>query len=391
MPALNERRLDVSFSGRTVFGLGAAERVGELARGFSVRGAFLVTGLGVLASGAVEIVRASLEEAGLAVSVFASVMPNPATSDVESGSASLLDFGKEDVAVVAVGGGSSMDAAKGISLHAVNGGSVLDLDYRKTPDQSGLPVLAVPTTSGTGSETNGFGVIMDHGSGRKFYVGHTSAQPKTAVLDPLLTLGLPPGSTAATGIDALTHALESLMSRNSNPYAEGLALQVIQMVSKWLPAAVHDGGSVEARSQMLLAAHLAGLAFSSGTGLGLCHAVAHSLSARLDVAHGVALAAVLPAVMTFNLPSSTRELALTASSMGVYDSGTSEDENARSAVAATEALVWDLMGRRTLASLGVDEGLLPTLVQDTIEDGVLLNTPRMPTPEEVENLLVAAP
>ncbi len=390
MPALNGRRLDIAFAGRTVFGLGMAERVGELAVDLGAGGAFLVTDPGVLASGAVEIVRASLEETGLAVSVFASVTPNPATSDIEAGSASLLDFGKEDVAVVAVGGGSSMDAAKGISLHAVNGGSVLDLDYRRTPDQPGLPVLAVPTTSGTGSETNGFGVIMDHGSGRKYYAGHASAQPKAAVLDPLLTLGLPPAATAATGIDALTHALESLMSRNPNPYAEGLALQVIRMVSEWLPAAVHDGGDVEARSQMLLAAHLAGLAFSSGTGLEVCHAVAHSLSARLDVAHGVALAAVLPAVMTFNLPSSTRELALAASSMGVYDTSGSEEENARAAIATTEALVWDLISRRTLASLGVTEDLLPTLAQDTLEDGVLLNTPRMPSGEEVENLLASA-
>ncbi|HET7480304.1 MAG TPA: iron-containing alcohol dehydrogenase, partial [Rubrobacteraceae bacterium] len=285
-------------------------------------------------------------------------------------------------------GGSSMDAAKGISLHAANGGSVLELDYRNTPERPGFPVIAVPTTAGTGSETNGFGVIMDHASGRKFYAGHASVRPEVAVLDPLLTVGLPPAATAATGVDALTHALEALMSRNGNPYAEGLALQVIRMVATWLPVAVRDGDDVEARSRMLMAAHLAGLAFGSGTGLGLCHAIAHSISARLEAAHGVALASVLPQVMAFNLPASADELALAATSLGVSDPGAGLEANAAAAVEAVERLVAEVMGRLTPGSLGVTGDVLPVLVRDTIEDGVISNTPRMPSPEEVESLLV---
>ncbi|HEX2728309.1 MAG TPA: iron-containing alcohol dehydrogenase, partial [Rubrobacteraceae bacterium] len=159
------------------------------------------------------------------------------------------------------------------------------------------------------------------------------------------------------------------------------------MVAGWLPAAVNDGGNVEARSQMLLAAHLAGLAFATGTGLGLAHALAHSISARLDVAHGVALAAVLPQVMAFNLPTSARELALAALSLGVSDPGASEEANANAALTATDTLVTALMGRQTLSGFGVTEDLLPTLVRDTVEDGVIANAPRMPSPEEVEDLL----
>lgn len=387
MQVLNERQLDIRYAGRTVFGAGAVDRVGEVVGEIGVRGAFIVTDPGVAASGAVDAVRASLEAAGLTVAEYTAVTPNPTTRDIEAGSAALADFGTEGTAVVAVGGGSSMDAAKGISLHSTNAGSVLDLDYRNTGTLPGLPVVAVPTTSGTGSETNGFGVILDPQSARKFYLGHASARPKVAVLDPLLTLGLPPTPTAATGIDALTHALEALMSRNSNAYADGLALQVVRMVAEWLPVAVGDGGDVEARSQMLLASHLAGLAFATGTGLGLAHALAHSISARLDVAHGVALAAVLPQVMAFNLPTSTRELALAALSLGVSDPGAGEEVNANAAIDATASLVRAVMGRRTLAGLGVTEDLIPTLVRDTVEDGVIANAPRMPSPEEVEGLL----
>ncbi len=387
MQVLNERQLDIWYAGRTVFGAGAVERVGEVVGDLGVRRTFVVSDPGVAASGALDAVRGSLEAAGLAVEAYTAVTPNPTTRDIEAGSVALADFGTEGAAVVAVGGGSSMDAAKGISLHATNPGSVLNLDYRNTRILPGLPVVAVPTTSGTGSETNGFGVILDPASARKFYLGQASARPKVAVLDPLLTLGLPPAPTAATGIDALTHALESLMSRNSNAYADGLALQVVRMVARWLPVAVGDGGDVEARSQMLLAAHLAGLAFSSGTGLGLAHALAHSISARLDVAHGVALAAVLPQVMTFNLPTSTRELAFAALSLGVSDPDASEEANAHAAVAATETLVTAVMGRQSLAGFGVTADLLPSLVRDTIEDGVIANTPRMPSPEEVEGLL----
>lgn len=387
MQALNERQLDIRHAGRTIFGAGAVERVGEAVADLGVRRVFVVTDPGVAASGVLDPVRGSLEAARLTVAEYTAVTPNPTTRDIEAGSAALADFGTECAAVVAVGGGSSMDAAKGISLHAANPGNVLDLDYRNTGTRPGPPVVAVPTTSGTGSETNGFGVILDPASARKFYLGHASAQPKAAVLDPLLTLGLPPAPTAATGIDAFTHALESLMSRNSNAYADGLALQVVRMVAGWLPAAVNDGGNVEARSQMLLAAHLAGLAFSTGTGLGLAHALAHSISARLDVAHGVALATVLPQVMAFNLPTSARELALAALSLGVSDLDAGDETNANAAIAATETLVTALMGRRTLAGFGVTEDLIPTLVRDTVEDGVIANAPRMPSPEEVEDLL----
>jgi alcohol dehydrogenase len=251
----------------------------------------------------------------------------------------------------------------------------------------GVPLIAVPTTAGTGAETNAFGVITDLTTGRKGYLGDESVRPRVAVLDPLLTVGLPPGVTAATGIDALTHALESLMSVNANPYAEGLALGVVRTIARWLPVAVADGADLEGRSQLLLAAHLAGLAMGSGTGLGLAHAVGHPLGARLGAAHGVALAAVLPAVLRYNLPTSTRVLALAASSLDVATGGGALAD-AEAAITAITALLRGVMGVPTLGALGVTPELVPLLAQDSLDDPVLVNTPRPPTRQDVETLLL---
>ena len=157
----------------------------------------------------------------------------------------------------------------------------------------------MPTTAGTGAETNSFGVITDEAAGRKDYIGHASLLPLATILDPELTLGLPPAPTAATGIDAMTHSLESLLSRNPNPFAEALALQVIRTVAQFLPRAYDDGSDIEARSQLLLASHLAGIGQASGTGVGLIHALGHALGTVGHLPHGTALAAVMPEVLAF--------------------------------------------------------------------------------------------
>jgi alcohol dehydrogenase len=387
---LSDRRLDISFSGRTVFGQGAASRVADLLKELGAARSFIVTDPGVLASGVADVIRQPLEVAGVEVATFDAVKANPTISDVQAGGAALRDFGAHDTIVVAVGGGSAMDAAKAIALHAVNGGSVDELDFRREPEHPGLPLIAVPTTAGTGSETNSYGVITNILTERKFYIGDSSVKPKVSVLDPELTLGLPPAATAATGLDALTHALESLMSRNANPYAEGLALQVIRMVAAWLPAAVQDGDDLEARSQMLFAAHLAGLAFSSGTGLGLCHAIAHPLGARLGMVHGAALAAVLPLVMMFNLPTSERKLELAGLAFGVAAPAGSPEQNARAAIAATERFVSNVMDANSPTSLELPKEMLPTIVEDALEDIVMANTPRLPSAREVEDILISA-
>jgi alcohol dehydrogenase len=243
-------------------------------------------------------VAAVLGQAGVEHGLFGAVEPNPGTSVVARGGDALRAFGLAGTVVVPIGGGSSMDTAKALSLYAVNAVPAAELGYDNPALLAGLPLIAVPTTAGTGAETNSFGVITDEAAGRKSYVGHPSVLPRACILDPELTLRLPPAATAATGLDAMTHSLESLLSRNPNPFAEALALQVIRTVAGFLPRAVADGSDLEARSQLLFASHLAGIGQASGTGVGLVHALGHALAHGLHhdgVGVGARPAAVLEA------------------------------------------------------------------------------------------------
>jgi len=292
-------------------------------------------------------------------------------------------------AVVAVGGGSSIDAAKGIAVAAVNPERDRDLDYRRTFAQPALPLVAVPTTAGTGTETNAFGVITDLAAQRKFYVGGATSLPAAAILDPELTVGLPPVATAATGMDAMVHALESYMSSRANPWSEGIALQAIRMISTYLPRAFADGTDREARSQMLMAAHLAGVAMAS-TGLGVCHAIGHSLGGRFGIAHGVALTLVLPQVLQFNAPVCEERLADVAFALGVGDTARAVADNAGAAVDAIAGLAGALGLTRRLPDFGISMADFPQISADALDDEVLLNTPRMPTAADIESILTAA-
>jgi alcohol dehydrogenase len=383
------RALDLVVRDRIRFGRGAVTILPELVRDAGGRRVFIVTDAGVVASGVVDIVRRSLEARGIEVGVYDRVEPNPGTSSVERGSAALVVFGTPGTIVVPVGGGSSMDTAKAVSLHAINGGGVLALGYHDPDLVPGLPLVAVPTTAGTGAETNTYGVITDELAGRKAYVGHPSVLPVASVLDPELTVGLPPGPTAATGVDAMTHSLESLLSRNPNPFAEAIALHVIQTVARWLPVAVDDGGNLEARSQLLVAAHLAGLGQASGTGVGAVHAIGHALGTRGRLAHGTALATVLPEVLATYLDVRERELVLIAIALAVASPLDPPADAARAAISGLDAFLRRVGQRRTLRELGIGPELEPSIVTDAIEDAAIANSPRLPSAAEVEGILAA--
>ena len=290
---------------------------------------------------------------------------------------------------MAVGGGSPIDAAKGIALAAVNPQRGRDLDYRGQFAHRALPIVAVPTTAGTGAETNAFGVVTDPQTRRKFYVGHASSLPAAAILDPDLTTGLPPAVTAATGMDALTHALESYLSVRANPWSDGIALQVIRMIAAHLPRAHADGGDLEARSQMLLAAHMAGIGMAT-TGLGLCHAIGHAIGGRFGVAHGAALTTVLPQVLRFNAPACTERLADVAFALGAGDAAAGSGWNAGAAVDAVAGLAGRVGLTQRLADLGITSADFGRIAADALDDEVLANTPRQPTAAEIRSILLEA-
>ncbi len=369
------------------FGAGSVAQLPVLLASFGYQRAFLVTDAGIMAAGIGQSVERILSGVGVSTVTFDGISPNPSTHNLDAGADAGRPFAPD--VIIAVGGGSVLDSAKGIALMIANDGAARDFDYRNEQPHPGLPIVAIPTTAGTGSETNGFGVIDNHETGRKFYVGHDSVVPKAVILDPELTIGLPPRQTAATGMDVLAHALESLSSRRSNPYADGIDLQIVTMVFVHLPRAVADGTDIEARSNVLLAAHMAGLAFAT-TGLGMAHAAAHALSARIGAPHGVALAVLLDHVLTFNVPARAETYARAALAIGAGDSRAGQEANAAALIAAVRDLSRSVGMPASLTDLGLEERLIPQIVEDALNDEVMANTPRTPTPEELQAVLVEA-
>jgi alcohol dehydrogenase len=390
--SLAHRALDIQLRDRILYGRGRIVDLPSIVREAGGSRAFIVTDPGVARAGVADRVRAVLEDAGIHAHIHAEVEPNPGASSIMRGSRALARFGTMRTVVVAVGGGSSMDSAKAISLHVINGGDVLALGYDRADLVPGLPLVAVPTTAGTGAETNSFGVITDESTGRKGYVGHPSVLPAVAILDPELTIALPPVTTAATGVDAMTHSLESLLSRNPNPFAEAMALQVIRTVASWLPVAIADGTNMEARGQLLLASHLAGVGQASGTGVGLVHAIGHALGARGRLPHGTALAAVLPEVLAFYAEHEglrDRELALAGVALGVASPADPWPHASRAAITGLDALLHRVGQRRTLAELGIAAELVPVIAQDAVDDPAISNSPRLADRPRVEQILEA--
>lgn len=365
---------------------GALAELPAIVRGTGAGLVLIVTDAALAATPVIPAVTSVLADAGLPARVFAGVHPNPTTDDITAG-ADWVD--RPGTVLVAVGGGSPIDAAKGIALAAVNEQRGRDLDYRNEFAHPALPLIAIPTTAGTGAETNAFGVVTDPATHRKFYVGHASAMPAAAILDPELTTGLPPGVTAATGIDALTHAIECYLAARPNSWSDGIALQVIKMVARNLPRAYDAGADLAARSELLLAAHMAGVAMAN-TGLGLAHAIGHSLGGRWNIAHGVTLSLILPDVLRFSLPVRAARLADIAFALGVADTHAGAERNAESAIAAVAALRERVGLTRRLADFGVTAADFATIAADALDDEVLGNSPRKPDAGEIIAILAAA-
>jgi alcohol dehydrogenase len=385
------RRLDILARDRARFGAGIVAELPSILAVAGAGAAFVVTDPGVVRSGVAGRVVDLLLAAGVSVQVHDEIEPNPGTALIEQGSSALRRFAadRRDVVVVALGGGSTMDSGKVIALHATNDRDVLSLGYHDESLTPGVRVVAIPTTAGTGAETNTYGVITEEAAGRKRYVGHESVLPMVAILDPELTLGLPPEPTAATGVDALTHSLESLLSKNPNPLAEAIALGTIRTVGEWLPRVVDDGADIEARSRMLLAAHYAGVGQQTGTGVGAVHAIGHAIGTRGRLAHGTALATVMPEVFETYLGVRDRELALVAVALGAADPRDENGGAAQAGIEAVEQLLVRVGQRRTLGAQGLGPETHATIAQDAVDDAAINNSPIIPSKKAVLRVLAA--
>lgn len=361
-----------SFPTRIRFGVGQVQAVGEEARAAGIGRALIVTDPGVLAAGLCEPVREALRAAGIAEAVFAEVQGNPKEADIEAGAAAYAAHAADGV--VAVGGGSALDAGKLIALRSCTRLPFEELDDARggdklVPDQV-PPNIAVPTTAGTGSEVGRSGVVTVRSTGRKTVIFSPRLMPRTAVLDPELTRGLPRHVTAATGFDALTHCVEAYLAKGDHPMADAIALSGIDLVAKNLERAVEDGADLAARGAMMKAAMMGAVAFQKG--LGACHSLAHPLGSEHDVHHGLANALCLPAVLRFNrevCPDRVRDVGVL---LGDPD-----------APAAAERLRGRLGLPRGLRAVDVSDQDLPRLADRAFEDGCHASNPRTCTRDDL--------
>ena len=347
---------------RMVHGPGAVARLGELGRELGIRRPLLVTDKGVLAAGLVEPALALLDDAVL----FDGVRPNPDIELVGEGSAAYREAGCDGL--VAFGGGSSIDAAKAIGVEIEHGGSILEYEYGGTPLTRRLPPLvAIPTTAGTGSEVTLWAVITDHERQIKFNVGGTPLiGAHAALIDPELMLGLPPAVTAATGLDALSHGIECYTCDYHQPFNDAVALHAIELVGSWLRTAYEDGSNLEARTRMAHAATLGGMAYGTESA-GAAHAMSQSAGGVHDCPHGALTARVLVAVCRYNVPAAPERYARIAQALGVDTSGLDIDQAAYAGVDELARLTDDV-GIPSLVELGFSEDEIPMLARIAYED-----------------------
>ncbi|WP_454289042.1 iron-containing alcohol dehydrogenase [Rhizobium arsenicireducens] len=302
-----------SFPTDVRFGNGRIREIGAAVRALGASSPLVVTDAGLKDLFPVQRALEALREAGLQPGLFFNVKPNPTGRNVAHGVEALRSGGHD--LVVAIGGGSALDAAKAIALMSSQTISMWDLEdigdnWTRVDTSRLVPVIAVPTTAGTGSELGRSSVITQDEEHRKVIVFHPRMMPNIVIMDPELTTGLPAHITAATGMDALSHALEALSSPTFHPMAEGIALNALQLIKTWLPVAVAEGQNLEARGQMLVASGMGCVALQKG--LGAIHALAHPLGALHDAHHGLLNAVLMPYVLEFNAPAIKDKLELLA-------------------------------------------------------------------------------
>lgn len=360
-------RLNNFFSpNKIVLGVGAARTVGTEARGLGAGKAIIVTDAGLMQTGLVEQIRESLASEGVKVVLYDKAeIETPARVIDECGA---LARSEACDLVVAVGGGTTIDTAKGVSVMAVNKGSVLDYEGMDRVPRKGLPKIMIPTTAGSGSEvTRVFAVTREDKAKTVVYTAHNLAD--IVVLDPLLTLSLPRSLTAETGLDVLAHAMEAYTSHNATPFSDMLAAEAMRLVGKSLLTAYAKGENIEARFDMLLAGTMAGLAFSSG-GLGAIHALSFVLE-NFGMGHAKSVSVMMPHVMEYNKLGAPEKYRAVAGFLGEDVAGMSAREGADAAVHAVAYLLnkMDISGR--LADYGISSDNVPAMVESTMKQARL--------------------
>ena len=367
------------------FGAGSRKVIAEEVAKRGYKKALIVTDKDLIKFGVADQVIAVLKDANIPYEIFDEVKPNPTVKNVKAGIAAFQAAGADFM--IAIGGGSSMDTSKaiGIIINNPEFSDVVSLEGVANTKKKSVPVIALPTTAGTAAEVTINYVITDEENVKKMVCVDPNDIPTLAIIDPELMLSMPRGLTASTGMDALTHAIEGLITLGAWEMSDMFETKAIEMIAKWLPKAVENPSDIEARDGMATAQYIAGMAFSN-VGLGVVHGMAHPLGAIFDIPHGVANALLLPTIMEFNAPAALDKYTDIAKAMGVYAEGMTKEQAADAAVKAVRELSLKVGIPQHLSELGIKETDLPKLAASAIKDVCTPGNPREVTEEIILEL-----
>lgn len=363
------------------YGPGRLNEIGEFCRKFKVSNPLIVTDKGSKELPFVSRLATLLENSSIKSKLFYGISPNPRDDEIKAGCIS-YHKGSHD-GIIAIGGGSALDGAKAIGMTVNSGVSLWDFEYRKPePILQSLDCfptfITIPTTAGTGAETESTAMITDTVKGMKFCLAHLGMRPSLAILDPELTIELPANLTAWTGVDALTHALEAYLVPGLNPLCDGAALEALKLISKWLKVAFDDPKNIDARGGMLIGSCLAGVAFTKG--LGLVHSISHMVGAEYNTQHGLTNAIILPAVMKFNLPHVGEKVRFISHAMDL------KDASSEMIIQEIEEILDYLDIPRSLSEIGVPLECRKRIAKKAMLDSATGTNPRVTQIEDLEEL-----
>ncbi|UTW47484.1 iron-containing alcohol dehydrogenase [Bacterioplanoides sp. SCSIO 12839] len=364
-------------------GGGASQQIPDILQSLGCKKPLIITDKMMVELGYAKRIQACLEEASVIADVFDDTVPEPTMASIEAG-VEKVRHGSYD-SIIALGGGSPIDSAKAIGILGKFGGDMSDYKFPRIVDEEGLPIIAIPTTAGTGSEVTRFTIITNETTDEKMLCVGVGFMPVAALVDFELTLSLPPRITADTGIDALTHAMESYVSKKASPYSDSQALSAMRLIGPNLRAAYHDGQDVKAREAMMLGSTLAGIAFSNAS-VALVHGMSRPIGAAFHVPHGLSNAMLLPAVTRFSIPAAAERYADCARAMGVATEQDS-DEVANAKLMDELNALNDELNVPTPEQFGIEKeaffDLMPVMAEQALASGSPGNNPRVPGAEEI--------
>ena len=373
---------DWTFPIPIAYGPGRINEISEICQSLSINNPLIVTDKSSQDLPFISQLIDLLKKAGLTSGIFAEISPNPRDDEISVGS-SYYKSGDHD-AIIAIGGGSAMDGAKAICLTTNNDIPLWDFEWEKEPakisnDEPFPKLITIPTTAGTGAETEGTAMVTDTDKGMKFCICHPGLKPSIAILDPELTLGLPRTLTAWTGADAMIHAIEGYCVPGFHPLCDGAALQSLSLVSDNLTLAVDEPDNIKARGAMLVASCLGGIAFLKG--LGLVHAISHMVGAEFDTHHGLTNAIVLPVVTRYNFPELEGKVQRMSSAMHY------EDSSVEAFISNLDELLNQIEIPKSLDEIGVPIDCVERISEKAMKDSAYATNPRIASLEDMNQLV----